>query len=121
MKFAFSSKGWHNASFDEMCKIAKELKYDGISRIIVSTVDKTQTYTKSEDISRITGFLKETETEETDDVPSPDSTNYIVAVVYEDGSVSYAYLNDGGFFKLHGEDWKRVLLLGFTKGRTQYK
>ncbi|MBO4733426.1 MAG: AMP-binding protein, partial [Clostridia bacterium] len=30
MKFAFSSKGWHDASFDEMCKIAKELKYDGI-------------------------------------------------------------------------------------------
>ena len=30
MKFAFSSKGWHNASFEEMCDIAKELKYDGI-------------------------------------------------------------------------------------------
>lgn len=30
MKFAFSSKGWHDASFDDMCKIAKELKYDGI-------------------------------------------------------------------------------------------
>ena len=30
MKFAFSSKGWHNVGFDEMCKIAKELKYDGI-------------------------------------------------------------------------------------------
>ena len=30
MKFAFSSKGWHNVSFDDMCKIARELKYDGI-------------------------------------------------------------------------------------------
>ena len=30
MKFAFSSKGWHNASFDDMCKVAKELKFDGI-------------------------------------------------------------------------------------------
>ncbi|MBR4761712.1 MAG: AMP-binding protein, partial [Clostridia bacterium] len=30
MKFAFSSKGWHDASFDDMCKIARELKYDGI-------------------------------------------------------------------------------------------
>ena len=30
MKFAFSSKGWHNESFDGMCKIARELKYDGI-------------------------------------------------------------------------------------------
>ncbi len=30
MKFAFSSKGWHDASFDDMINIAKELKYDGI-------------------------------------------------------------------------------------------
>lgn len=30
MKFAFSSKGWHNASFDDMCKVANELKFDGI-------------------------------------------------------------------------------------------
>ncbi|MBR4910281.1 MAG: AMP-binding protein [Clostridia bacterium] len=30
MRFAFSSKGWHDASFDEMCKIARELKYEGI-------------------------------------------------------------------------------------------
>lgn len=30
MKFAFSSKGWHNASFEDMVTIAKELKYDGI-------------------------------------------------------------------------------------------
>ena len=85
-----------------------ELRFDGINRIIVSTVDKTMTYTESEDISRITGFLKEIETEDTDDKPSSDDTNYIIAVVYEDKSVSYVYLNDGGFFKLHGEEWKKV-------------
>ena len=30
MKFAFSSKGWHNESFEDMCSLAKELKFDGI-------------------------------------------------------------------------------------------
>lgn len=30
MKFAFSSKGWHKASFEDMITVAKELKYDGI-------------------------------------------------------------------------------------------
>ena len=85
-----------------------ELKYDGIKRIIVSTVDRTNTYTESGDISRISGFLKDIRTEQTDEKPNSDGTVYIIAVVYEDGSVSYAYLNDGGFFKLHGEDWKKV-------------
>ena len=30
MKFSFSTKGWHNASFEEFCEIAQDLKYDGI-------------------------------------------------------------------------------------------
>lgn len=85
-----------------------KMKYDGINRIIVSTVDKTKTYNEAPDISRITDFLKGIETENTGDKPSSENKNYIIAVVYEDGSVSYAYLNDGGFFKLHGEEWKKI-------------
>ena len=30
MKFSFSTKGWHNKSFDEFCNIARELKFGGI-------------------------------------------------------------------------------------------
>ena len=30
MKFSFSTKGWHNYSFDDFCAIAKDLKFDGI-------------------------------------------------------------------------------------------
>ena len=30
MKFSFSTKGWHNISFDEFLSIAKELKFEGI-------------------------------------------------------------------------------------------
>lgn len=30
MKLCFSTKGWHNSSFDEFCEIAEELKFDGI-------------------------------------------------------------------------------------------
>ena len=30
MRFAFSSKGWHNESFEDMIAVAKELKFDGI-------------------------------------------------------------------------------------------
>ncbi len=30
MKFSFSTKGWHNISFDEFCDIAKDLKFEGI-------------------------------------------------------------------------------------------
>ena len=85
-----------------------ELKFDGISRIIVSTVDKTENYTKKSDIDRITGFLADIQTEKTAASPSSDSVNYIIAVVYGDGSVSYAYINDGGFFKLHGQEWQKI-------------
>ena len=85
-----------------------ELKYDGINRIIVSTVDKTKTYTESEDILKITDLLKNIKTEDTDDKPSSEGKSYIIAVVYEDGGVSYAYINDGGYFKLHGGEWKKI-------------
>ena len=30
MKLAFSTKGWHNSSFDEFCDVAKDLKFKGI-------------------------------------------------------------------------------------------
>ena len=30
MKLSFSTKGWHNKSFDEFCNIARELKFGGI-------------------------------------------------------------------------------------------
>ena len=30
MKFSFSTKGWHNVSFDEFCSIAQDLKFEGI-------------------------------------------------------------------------------------------
>ena len=30
MKFCFSTKGWHNISFDEFCNIATDLKFEGI-------------------------------------------------------------------------------------------
>ncbi len=30
MKFSFSTKGWHNISFEEFCEIAKDLKFEGI-------------------------------------------------------------------------------------------
>lgn len=88
--------------------LISELKYDGISRIIMSTVDKTENYTQKEDIDKITAFLQNIEVEETAEVPSAESVNYIFAIVYEDGSVSYAYYNDGGFYKLHGEGWKKI-------------
>ncbi len=30
MKLSFSTKGWHNSSFDDFCEIAKDLKFQGI-------------------------------------------------------------------------------------------
>jgi fatty-acyl-CoA synthase len=30
MKLSFSTKGWHNSSFDDFCDIAKDLKFEGI-------------------------------------------------------------------------------------------
>ncbi len=30
MKLAFSTKGWHNSSFEDFCAIAKDLKFEGI-------------------------------------------------------------------------------------------
>ena len=30
MKLSFSTKGWHNNTFDEFCDIAKDLKFKGI-------------------------------------------------------------------------------------------
>ena len=30
MKLSFSTKGWHNSSFEEFCNIANDLKFQGI-------------------------------------------------------------------------------------------
>jgi len=30
MKLSFSTKGWHDSSFEDFCTIAKELKFQGI-------------------------------------------------------------------------------------------
>ena len=30
MKFSFSTKGWHNSSFDDFCAVANDLKFQGI-------------------------------------------------------------------------------------------
>ena len=30
MKLSFSTKGWHNNSFEEFCAIARDLKFQGI-------------------------------------------------------------------------------------------
>lgn len=88
--------------------LISELKYTDINRVIVSTVDKTQNYTQKDDIDKIIAFLQGIETIETAESLLADSVNYIIAIVYEDGSVSYAYINDGGFFKLHGQSWKKI-------------
>lgn len=84
-----------------------ELKYTDISRIIISTADKNAKYTDEEDITKITDFLKSVNTGE--DTADPVSgVTYIIALVYRDGSVSYAYYNDAGTFKLHGGAWRRI-------------
>lgn len=84
-----------------------ELKYDNISRIIVSTADRNVKYTDAADIEKLTAFLQSVKTKDTVGDPSSGLT-YIIAVVYKDGSVSYAYYNDIGIFKLHGGEWKTV-------------
>ena len=30
MKFSFSTKGWHNISFEEFCDVACDIKFEGI-------------------------------------------------------------------------------------------
>ena len=30
MKFSFSTKGWHDVSFEEFCNVAQDLKFEGI-------------------------------------------------------------------------------------------
>ncbi len=30
MKLSFSTKGWHNKSFDEFCVLAKDMRFKGI-------------------------------------------------------------------------------------------
>ena len=30
MKFSFSTKGWHESSFDDFCRVAEDLKFQGI-------------------------------------------------------------------------------------------
>ena len=30
MKLSFSTKGWHNRTFDDFCEIAKDLRFSGI-------------------------------------------------------------------------------------------
>ena len=30
MKFSFSTKGWHNHTFEEFCNIASEMNFSGV-------------------------------------------------------------------------------------------
>lgn len=87
--------------------IVNEFSFDGIKKIIVSTVDTKKTYTAETDIKRITDFLSKIDAEQTEEKPSGDGTTYIIAAVYEDGGVSYAYINNG-YFKYHGQTWKKI-------------
>ena len=32
MKFSFSTKGWHNSTFEEFCDIAQELGFEGFQQ-----------------------------------------------------------------------------------------
>ena len=84
-----------------------ELRYTDISRVIISTADKNAKYTDGEDIIKITDFLKSVAVSDESAEPTA-GTTYIIALVYRDGSVSYAYYNDTGAYKLHGGEWRRI-------------
>ena len=86
----------------------REMSYDNIKRFIVSTVDKSKSYTEKADIDAIRDLLTSVQVE---DAPteSPDlGVTYIIAAVYEDDSVAYAYISSNGYYKHHGGEWRKI-------------
>ncbi|MBO4423847.1 MAG: hypothetical protein J5879_10425 [Clostridia bacterium] len=84
---------------------------EGIKKIIVTAVtassEDKKTYEDEADIKKIAEFVKGVQTSEEADPPA-EGTTYIIAAVYENNSVSYAYVHDGGYFKLHGQSWRKI-------------
>ena len=83
----------------------------GIKKVIISSVpasaENEKTLTAEEEIKQISDFVKSIKT--TDEAePDASKTTYVIAFVYENNNVSYAYYNEGGYFKLHGEKWRKT-------------
>ena len=82
----------------------------GVSKVIVSSVpssaENEKTATDAAEIGRIVDFVKNMKTGEEKDPTT--GTTYIIAFIYTDDTVAYAYYNDSGYFKLHGQNWRVV-------------
>lgn len=78
---------------------------NGVTSVIVSTVDKTVTYREQADIDVLTALIPELDGGSACAEPTG-GTTYIIAFTYGDGSVAYAYYNDTGAFKFHGGSWQ---------------
>ena len=78
---------------------------NGVTSVIVSTVDKTVTYREQADIDVLTALIPELDGGSACAEPAG-GTTYIIAFTYGDGSVAYAYYNDTGAFKFHGGSWQ---------------
>lgn len=82
----------------------------GVSKVIVSSVpssaENEKTATDAAEINRIVDFVKNMKTGEEKDPTT--GTTYIIAFIYTDDTVAYAYYNDSGYFKLHGQNWRVV-------------
>ena len=99
-----------NADSGEKVNIV-DIKYDDIAKIIISSLPNATEHDKTvvdkADIGKIADYVKNIKTAE-EETPPQTGTTYILAFVYEDGAVAYAYVNENGYFKLHGENWRKA-------------
>ena len=88
-----------------------EFSETGIKKVIITSVpgsaENEKTLTAEAEIKQISGFIKNIKTTEEKD-PDASKTTYIIAFVYDENKVCYAYYNEGGYFKFHGEKWKKT-------------
>jgi len=84
---------------------------NGIRKVIIGSVpsssDNEKTVADADEIKRISDFVKGIKT--TDEAePDTSYVTYIIAFVYDENKVCYAYYNEGGYFKFHGEKWRKT-------------
>lgn len=91
---------------------------EGIKKVIITSVPSSSEHDKTvedaEEIKQISDFVKGIKTKDEAE-PDASKTTFIIAFVYDENKVCYAYYNAGGYFKFHGEKWRE------TDGETVFR
>ncbi len=83
---------------------------EGILKVMINSVpssaEREKAVVDAAEINKLADFVKNIKTGEEKDPTS--GVTYIITFIYSGDTVAYAYYNDTGYFKLHGQNWRTV-------------